>query len=171
MVFSRPKRSDTRPNRGRVSPFVKRSIVSASGSAARPNTSTLLTPKSAAKVAICEVTISPEMDMIVIMRNISQNSGVRSVRDGGMSGTLRPSANCRDRTGGGVRRPCAAIKPTIANTRPNIHSVASSPRVCNEAEIGNVVTIGPMPYPAATAPAAEPHRSGNHRTISPTTPT
>lgn len=36
-------------------------------------------PKSSANTAICEVTISPEVDIIAIMTNISQNSGWRSI--------------------------------------------------------------------------------------------
>ncbi len=36
-------------------------------------------PKSSANTAICEVTISPEVDIIAIMANISQNSGWRSI--------------------------------------------------------------------------------------------
>ncbi len=79
MVCSRPKRSEINPNSGRVKPLVKRSIVNASGSAAMPNTTAWLMPKSSANTAICEVTISPEVDIIAIMANISQNSGWRSI--------------------------------------------------------------------------------------------
>lgn len=79
MVCSRPKRSEINPNSGRVKPLVKRSIVNASGSAAMPNTTARLMPKSSANTAICEVTISPEVDIIAIMANISQNSGWRSI--------------------------------------------------------------------------------------------
>ncbi|SAW73547.1 Uncharacterised protein [Klebsiella variicola] len=79
MVCSRPKRSEIKPNSGRVKPLVKRSIVNASGSAAMPNTTAWLMPKSSANTAICEVTISPEVDIIAIMANISQNSGWRNI--------------------------------------------------------------------------------------------
>ncbi|VTM71346.1 Uncharacterised protein [Raoultella planticola] len=44
-----------------------------------PNTTALLMPKSSAKTAICDVTISPEVDIIAIMANISQKSGWRSI--------------------------------------------------------------------------------------------
>ena len=54
-------------------------MVNANGSAAMPNTTALLMPKSSAKMAICEVTMSPEVDIIAIMANISQNSGWRSI--------------------------------------------------------------------------------------------
>ncbi|MNG38867.1 hypothetical protein D3C81_1747660 [compost metagenome] len=54
-------------------------MVSASGSAAMPKTTALDTPKSLAKAAICEVTISPDVDIIVIIRNSSQNKGILSI--------------------------------------------------------------------------------------------
>ena len=75
MVFSRPMLSDTQPKNGRVSPLVRRSTVSASGNAARPNTMTLATPKSRENAANCEMIIRPPVDIIVIMKNISQNTG------------------------------------------------------------------------------------------------
>ena len=49
MVFSRPIRSDSQPKNGRVRPLVKRSMVSARGSAARPQTTALVMPNSPAK--------------------------------------------------------------------------------------------------------------------------
>ncbi len=147
-MFSRPTLSDTQPNNGRVSPFVKRSIVNASGNAAIPNTSTLVTPKSAAKVAICEVTMRPDVDIMVIIANISQKSGVFKVCDGRKFVTAgveaepgRAAASCA----GGTRKPCEASRPTTANPMPNIQSVASMPRACSDVAIGNVVTIAPMP--------------------------
>jgi hypothetical protein len=62
--------------------LVRRSIVSASGSAARPKTSTSATPKSRAKLAICEVTIRPEVDIIDIITNSNQKSGSRRTSEG-----------------------------------------------------------------------------------------
>ncbi|CLA27921.1 Uncharacterised protein [Mycobacterium tuberculosis] len=56
-----------------------RSMVSASGSAAKPQTMTLATPKSFVKFANCEITISPPVDIIVIITNISQKIGVLSI--------------------------------------------------------------------------------------------
>jgi hypothetical protein len=52
-------------------------------------------PNSAAKAAICEVTIRPEVDIIVIITNISQKAGVRS-----MSPVVAGGVVCR---GGGDR--------------------------------------------------------------------
>ena len=79
IVFSRPIRSETHPKNGRVSPLVMRSTVSASGSAAMPHTVILAMPKSAAKLPICEITISPEVDISDIITNISQKTGVFSI--------------------------------------------------------------------------------------------
>ena len=50
-------------------------------------------PKSAVKAPICEVTIRPLVDIIVIITNSSQNTGVRSILRGptlATSGTRRP---------------------------------------------------------------------------------
>ena len=82
IVGSRPMRSEIYPNSGRVRPFVKRSRVSANGNAARPNTTVFVMPKSAANVAICDVTIRPEVAIIVIIRNINQKTGVFSTCEG-----------------------------------------------------------------------------------------
>ncbi len=54
-----------------------------------PNTTARLMPKSSANTAICEVTISPEVDIIAIMTNISQNSGWRSIPGSKRSAALR----------------------------------------------------------------------------------
>src|SRR6202171_3251496 len=72
MVLSRPIRSDTQPKKGRVKPLVKRSIVKASGNAAMPKMVASVMPKSFEKDAICEMTMRPDVDIIVIMTNISQ---------------------------------------------------------------------------------------------------
>ena len=77
IVFSRPMRSEIQPKNGRVAPFVMRSSDSASGSTGSPNTSTPAMPKSRVNAPICDVTISPVVDIIVIMANISQKIGVR----------------------------------------------------------------------------------------------
>ena len=77
-IAPRPIWSDTQPKNGRVSPLVKRSMVSARGSAAAPQTSIFATPNSVAKLAICEMTISPDVDISVIITNISQKIGEAS---------------------------------------------------------------------------------------------
>ena len=43
---------------------------------------TSATPKSRAKSANCEITIRPPVDIIVIMTNISQKTGVFSISFG-----------------------------------------------------------------------------------------
>jgi hypothetical protein len=82
MVFSRPIRSETQPKNGRVRPLVNRSKVRASGSAAIPYTVTEVMPKSLAKAPICEITISPDVDISVNITNISQKTVDRSIADG-----------------------------------------------------------------------------------------
>ena len=82
IVFSRPIRSDSQPKNGRVRPLVIRSSDSASGSSGSPNTMRFAMPKSRVNAAICEVTINPAVDIIVIMTNISQKIGVRSISSG-----------------------------------------------------------------------------------------
>src|SRR5213080_4977422 len=82
IVFSRPIRSDSQPKNGRVRPLVIRSSDRASGSSGRPNTIALAIPKSRVNAAICEVTINPAVDIIVIMTNISQKIGVRNMSAG-----------------------------------------------------------------------------------------
>ena len=62
-------------------------MVNASGNAARPNTVTPDMPKSRVKTAICEVTIRPEVAIIDIITDISQNNGVRSMLPGRVSAT------------------------------------------------------------------------------------
>ena len=56
-----------------------RSIVSANGSAANPKITTLAMPKSFMKFANCEITIKPPVDIMVIIKNISQKIGVFSI--------------------------------------------------------------------------------------------
>ena len=140
MVFSRPIRSETKPKKGRVRPLVRRSIESASGSAATPQITALVIPNSAAKVAICDVTISPEWT--------SASSSRTSAR-------IPVCAACRRRVPGlgrfrgrGCRRPAfsprAASRPTSAKTRRS-GAGFGRPAPLSEAVIGNVVTIAPMP--------------------------
>src|SRR5437016_2171563 len=64
---------------GRVRPLVMRSSDHASGSTGRPKTTAFAIPKSRVKAAIFEVTISPAVDIIVIMTNINQKIVVRSI--------------------------------------------------------------------------------------------
>src|SRR5579871_593381 len=82
MVRSRPILSDTQPKKGRVSPLAMRCSVSAKGSAAMPEIVTSAMPKSRITGANCETTISPPVDIMVIMRNISQKIGVRIICSG-----------------------------------------------------------------------------------------
>src|SRR5580698_2368266 len=79
MVFSRPIRSDTQPKNGRVNPLVIRSSVNANGSAAMPKIVRSAIPKLRMNGANCEITIRPPVDIMVIMRNSSQNTGVFSI--------------------------------------------------------------------------------------------
>ena len=79
IVYSRPILSDTQPNNGRVKPFVTRSMVNANGSAAIPNTMAPVMPKSLANAPICEITIKPDVDIMDIIKNINQKTGVLSI--------------------------------------------------------------------------------------------
>lgn len=169
MVFSRPIRSDTQPKNGRVSPLQNRSIVSASGSAAMPHTTSWVMPKSAANTPICDVTISPDVDIRLIITNISQKIGVLSMSVGATSRSPRTTLAAVSVTGGDFS-PSAAMMPITPRINPQRISVAGSPADASVSAIGNVVAIAPMPYPAATTPAANPRWSGNQRTIWPTTP-
>ena len=85
MVFSRPIRSETQPKNGRVNPLVIRSNVSANGNAAIPKIVTSAMPKLRMTGANCEITIRPPVDIMVIMTNSSQNTGVFSIAAGGVS--------------------------------------------------------------------------------------
>ena len=96
--------SDTQPKNGRVRPLVMRSTVSASGNAAMPKTMTLATPKSREKVANCEMIISPPVDIMVIMTNISQNTLRLQHLFGGVTSPRRDG----HRRGGGSTSPAAA---------------------------------------------------------------
>ncbi len=124
IVFSRPMRSETQPKNGRVRPLVMRSNVSANGNAESPNTMTLATPKSREKAANCEMIIRPPVDIIVIMKNISQNTPLRSISFGMTSLTDVITA-----TGGnfssarGMRIASAASAPTMPRMNPNTTSV------------------------------------------------
>ena len=120
IVFSRPMRSEIQPKNGRVSPLVMRSIVSASGNAAKPKRTNLVTPKSRENEANCEMIISPPVDIMVIMKNISQNTFVRSISRGATS-----FDEVMTETGGSLSSACgmriasAATAPTMPRINPN----------------------------------------------------
>ena len=87
IVFSRPIWSDTQPKNGRVKPLVMRSKVSANGIAASvtPRMTTVVVasmPNALAKLVNCVITMRPPVDIIDIMTNISQNTGVFSISSG-----------------------------------------------------------------------------------------
>ncbi len=119
MVFSRPWWSDTQPKNGRVSPLVKRSMVSASGSAAMPHTVICATPNSVANPAMFDTTINPEVDISVIITNISQKTGDRSIVTVSAPAPLSSVA-----AEGGGFSPSAATSPTTPKTTPKRSSVA-----------------------------------------------
>ena len=126
MVFSRPTWSETQPKKGRVRPLVIRSKVSAKGSAAKPNTIASATPNSLAKAANCATTIRPPVDIIAIMANISQKSGLRSISAGATSRAALAALSAGMAgvsPAFGVRRPRAAATPMTAMTAPNTNSV------------------------------------------------
>ncbi len=104
---------------------MKRSSVSASGKAAMPITVTEATPKSLAKVPICEMTIRPEVDIMVIIANISQKSGVRSICFGVAPFTAAAVFFTKDalQPAGGRLSTSAAATPTMAIPRPKRCSV------------------------------------------------
>src|SRR3954470_18265005 len=79
MVHSRPILSDTQPKKGRVRPLAMRCSVNANGSAAMPEIATSAMPKSRITGANCDTTMSPPVDIMVIMRNINQKIGVFSI--------------------------------------------------------------------------------------------
>src|SRR3984893_14664041 len=78
-VVSRPIRSDTQPKNGRVNPLVIRSNVKASGNAPIPKMVASAMPKSLEKDAICEMTMRPDVDIIDIIKNINQKTGVFNI--------------------------------------------------------------------------------------------
>ena len=95
-------------------------MVSASGNAASPNTTTLATPKSRENAANCEMIIRPPVDIMVIMKNISQNTGLRSIWPGGVP-AFAASAGGGGNTSAdvGIRIASAAAAPTTPRMRPN----------------------------------------------------
>ena len=75
-------------------------------------------PKSAANAPICEVTISPVVDISVIIANISQKIGLRSMSAVAVlprRTELAPDAACE---AGGDLRPSAARTPTTPKMMP-----------------------------------------------------
>ncbi len=95
-------------------------MVNASGSAAAPQTSIFATPNSVAKLAIWEMTIRPEVDISVIITNISQNTGVFSIAPVSVPG---PAGSCA--AAGGAFNPSPARNPIA--TRAMHHIAAASP--------------------------------------------
>ena len=76
-----------------------------------------------AKLAICEMTISPEVDISVIITNISQKIGVFSIAMVLVPGPgACPASSCV--MAGGAFSPSAARNPTAPNTAPYCSSVA-----------------------------------------------
>src|SRR6185312_8365050 len=82
IVISRPIWSETQPKNGRVNPFVTRDSVNDSGNAAMPSTITCATPNSRANGPTFDVTIRPDVDIMLIMRKSSQNTGFFSISCG-----------------------------------------------------------------------------------------
>ena len=124
----------------------RRSTVRANCSAASPKTRTSATPKSRAKLAKFDVTMRPPVDIMVIITNISQKIGVFSILAGA---TLFPracdAAGARISSGRGSRRPSAARTPTPPRMRPNTTKVLGAPEAASIEEIGNVVSMAPIP--------------------------
>ena len=91
-------------------------MVSASGSAAEPSTTASATPKSRAKLAKFDTTIRPPVAIIVIMANISQKIGERSISRG--VAPALSSAPERTSLTTGSRRNNAARRPMPPSTTP-----------------------------------------------------
>ena len=108
MVFSRPIWSDTQPKKGRVRPLVMRSKVSAQASAAEADTIVLVDAERRAKLANCVITIRPPVDIIDIITNISQNTGVFSISAGRVAGRLGPGSRLRRHFAGAAARAAQA---------------------------------------------------------------
>ncbi len=79
-------RSETHPNKGRVTPFATRSMVNASGQRRKPEHAHIRQSEIARENRHLEVTIRPDVDIIDIITNSSQKSGVRSMLRVFMSG-------------------------------------------------------------------------------------
>jgi len=77
-------------------------------------------PNSSANVAICEVTINPDVDISVIITNSSQNTGERSIAPVDVPGASRVTSAD---TGGGFS-PSAATSPTSEKIAPYCSSVS-----------------------------------------------
>src|SRR5258705_2711710 len=104
-----------------------RSIETVNGKSGRPKTTAFAMPKSRVNADICDVTISPAVDIIVIMTNISQKIGVRNISDGRQS-SRDPGSGIRDPAwdlafgiwdlGFADRKPWAARTPTAMKINP-----------------------------------------------------
>ncbi len=86
MVFSRPRWSETQPKKGRVMPFMMRSMVSANDSAGSVmpinETGISATLKSLAMGASCATAIRPPVATMTNIRYITQNMPVRNASCG-----------------------------------------------------------------------------------------
>ena len=143
IVFSRPITSEIQPKKGRVRPLQIRSMDSARGTAADPKTSALPRPKSVAKLLKFETTIRPPVDIIVIMTNISQKIGDRSITPGATP--VFSSAPERTSVVFGTRNSSAATVPMTPRIRPKVSSVWLAPAALIIVSIGNVVSNAPKP--------------------------
>ena len=93
-----------------------------------------------------DVTINPPVDIIVIMTNISQKIGVFSILAGATSfPCARMVAGAAASPARGSRRPSAARTPTLPRMTPNTVNVAGAPREESIDEMGNVVSMAPIP--------------------------
>ena len=111
-------------------------------------------PKSRVKAPICDVTISPVVDIIVIMANISQKIGVRSISAGAdvWTGLREPCVRrlceppCAAATpgpaGAGPARP---REPTTPKTTPKRVSASLIASIAQHAGDRKVVSSAPMP--------------------------
>ena len=98
-----------------------RSIDNAKGSNGRPKTSAFAIPKSRVNAAICDVTINPAVDIIVIMTNINQKIGVRNISNAVKLAPGWLAAALAVESWGlriGIRSPWAAMTPTIMKISP-----------------------------------------------------
>ena len=120
-----------------------RSIDSASGTAAAPNTIALLCPKSTAKLLKFDTTMSPPVDIMVIMTNISQKIGERSMAPG--VAPLWSSRLERTSVESGSRSSRPATRPIAPRMKPNTSSVWRKPSALIIVSIGKVVASAPKP--------------------------
>jgi hypothetical protein len=93
-----------------------------------------------------DVTMSPPVDIMVIITNISQKIGVFSILAGATSSPcVRVAAGTETSPGRGSRRPSAARTPTLPRMTPNTIRVIGAPEEASIEEMGNVVSMAPIP--------------------------